>query len=145
MTTIAVLNESTVLKDADVQPVVAALQKQAHSDFCPAWDLALPTVVFVPQGQVPPAGAWQLLILDNSDQAGALGYHDLTAEGLPLGKVFAKDDIDAKTSWTNTASHELLEMLADPWLNFTAMVQTAQKSGRIYANWSVVKPCLSST
>ena len=30
------------------------------------------------------------MFLDNSDQAGALAYHDLTNEGLPLSKVFVK-------------------------------------------------------
>jgi len=50
------------------------------------------------------------VILDDSDQAGALGYHDLTSDGLPIGKVFAASDLKAGTSWTVTASHELLEM-----------------------------------
>jgi hypothetical protein len=31
-----------------------------------------------------------IAILDNADQANALGYHDITPDGLPLGKVFAK-------------------------------------------------------
>jgi hypothetical protein len=133
MITIAILNESTVLTDAQVQPVVAALQKQVTNDFCPAWGLAVPTLVFIPKGQAAPAGSWQLAVLDNSDQAGALGYHDVTAEDLPLGKVFAADDLKDGVSWSVTLSHELLEMLADPLINLTAVVQTAQKSGRIYA------------
>ena len=29
-----------------------------------------------------PAGSWWVVFLDNSDQAGALAYHDLTNEGL---------------------------------------------------------------
>lgn len=133
MVTIAILNESTVLKDAQIQPVVAALQKQVANDFCPAWNIAVPTLVFVPQGQPAPAGAWHLLILDNSDQAGALGYHDVTPEDQPLGKVFAKDDLDAGTSWSVTISHELLEMLADPLINLTSVVQKSARSGRVYA------------
>lgn len=133
MVTIAILNESTVLTDAQVQPVVAALQKQVTNDFCVAWGLAAPTLHFVPKGQIAPLGAWQLAVLDNSDQAGALGYHDVTAEDLPLGKVFAADDLKDGVSWSVTMSHELLEMLGDPLINLTAVVQTAQKSGRIYA------------
>ena len=34
---ISVINESTVLADADVVPVVAALQKQVTNDFRPVW------------------------------------------------------------------------------------------------------------
>jgi len=34
---ISVINESTVLTDADIVPVVAALQQQVTNDFRPAW------------------------------------------------------------------------------------------------------------
>ena len=131
--TIAVLNESTVLTDAQVEPVVAALQKQVVNDFCPAWRLQPPLLKFMPKGQAAPAGAWQLVLLDNSDQAGALGYHDVTAEDLPLGKAFVGDDIKDGVSWSVTLSHELLEMLGDPFINLVVPVQTTAKKGRIYA------------
>lgn len=73
------------------------------------------------------------MILDDSDQANALGYHDLTTEGLPIGKVFAASDLKAGTSWSVTASHELLEMLADPNINLTVFVQNANTTGTLYA------------
>jgi hypothetical protein len=72
------------------------------------------------------------VILDNSDQAGALGYHDVTKGGSPLGKVFAKTDLQYKEKWSVTASHELLEMLADPNINLTVFEQ-ATTGGRLYA------------
>jgi hypothetical protein len=56
-------------------------------------------------------------VLDNSDQAGALGYHDETPDGYPLGKVFAKTDRDNGYNPTVTFTHELFEMLADPDLS----------------------------
>ena len=68
-------------------------------------------LVFVPLGEKPPKGDWWVVILDDSDEGGALGYHDVTDEGLPLGKVFAGTDILYGISWTVTASHEILEML----------------------------------
>ena len=55
--------------------------------------------------------------MDDSDQAGALGYHDLTSAGLPMGKVFARTDLQNNLSWTVTVSHELLEILGDPMIN----------------------------
>src|SRR6266581_3514657 len=67
------------------------------------------------------------------DFAGALGYHDLTKQGLPLGKVFAGSDMKLGYNWTVTASHELLEMLADPDINLTAFVQDSDTSGILYA------------
>jgi hypothetical protein len=129
---VAITNASTVLTDNDVQPVVDALQRQVDNDFGPAWGIDA-KLEFVPQGSPPPAGRWLLVILDDADQAGALGYHDLTSEGLPLGKVFAATDLKYGSSWTVTASHELLEMLVDPNINLTVFVQTDSTAGRLYA------------
>jgi len=129
---ISVINESTILADKDVVPVVAALQKQVTNDFRPVWGTDAELTI-VAKGTTPPAGSWWLVLLDDSDQANALGYHDLTTEGLPIGKVFAASDLKAGTSWTVTASHELLEMLGDPNINLTVFVQNANTAGILYA------------
>jgi len=129
---ISVINESTVLTDAEVTPVVAALQKQVTNDFRPTWGTDA-ELTMVPKNTQPANGSWWLVILDDSDQAGALGYHDLTSEGLPLGKVFAASDLKAGTSWTVTASHELLEMLGDPNINLNVFVQNDNTTGTLYA------------
>jgi hypothetical protein len=129
---ISVINESTVVTDSEVIPVVAALQKQVSNDFRPAWGTGAELTIVAKNTQ-PPAGSWWLVILDDSDQAGALGYHDLTTDGLPMGKVFAASDLKAGTSWTVTASHELLEMLADPNINLTVFVQNENTAGILYA------------
>ncbi|TMC47830.1 MAG: hypothetical protein E6J14_14390 [Chloroflexi bacterium] len=128
---IAVVNASTVLEDRDVAAVVPALQKQVSRDFAPPWG-ADADLTFVPKDGTPAAGTWWLSVLDNSDQAGALGYHDLTNEGLPLGKIFALSDKQYGLQWTVTASHELLEMLADPDINQTVFVQNDATSGILY-------------
>jgi hypothetical protein len=129
---ISVINESTVLADSDVVPVIAALQKQVTNDFRPVWG-ADAELSIVSKGTQPPSGNWWLVLLDDSDQANALGYHDLTSEGLPIGKVFAASDLKAGTSWTVTASHELLEMLGDPNINLTVFVQNTNTAGILYA------------
>jgi hypothetical protein len=138
-TQISVINESTVLADADVIPVVAALQQQVTNDFRPIWGIDA-ELTMIAQNTQPPAGTWWLVILDDSDQAGALGYHDLTPDGLPIGKVFAASDLKAGTSWSVTASHELLEMLADPNINLTVFVQNADTAGTLYA-YEVADAC----
>src|SRR5277367_561310 len=129
---ISIINESTILSDSDVIPVVAALQKQVTNDFRPVWgvDAAL---TITAAGTQPPTGSWWLVLLDDSDQANALGYHDLTTEGLPIGKVFAASDFKAGTLWSVTASHELLEMLGDPNINLTVFVQNSNTAGTLYA------------
>lgn len=129
---IAIINEYDPVDDAEVAKAVAALQKQVSRDFAAAWG-ADAKLTIVKKGATPPAGAWWLIILDNSDQAGALGYHDLTSEGLPLGKVFAGTDKRYGEQWTVTASHELLEMLGDPDINLSVFVQADDKSGTLYA------------
>lgn len=129
---IAVINESTILADSDVAPVVAALQKQVSNDFRPFWGVDAELTI-VATGGNPPTGSWWLVLLDDSDQANALGYHDLTTEGLPMGKVFAASDLKAGTLWSVTASHELLEMLGDPNINLTVFVQNSNTAGVLYA------------
>ena len=113
MVVIGFANESTVLTDEQVQATMRCLQAQVTGDFYPAYGM-LATLVWIPKGKAPVPGQWQLVFADDSDQAGALGYHEVTANGDPIGFVFAKSDIQDGTSWTVTASHELLEMLGDP-------------------------------
>ncbi len=129
---ISVINASTVLTDNRVKPVVPALQTQVRRDFAPAWGIDA-DLAFVPRGTKPASDSWWLVILDDSDQGGALGYHDLTKSGLPLGKVFAGSDMKYGYHWTVTASHELLEMLADPDINLTVFVQPSAETGTLYA------------
>jgi hypothetical protein len=74
-----------------------------------------------------------VVVLDNTDQAGQLGYHDLTTTGKPLGKVFAATDHVYSHKWTVTASHELLEMLVDPWINTMVFWQPDAGTGLLCA------------
>ncbi len=132
MVQVAIVNGSSVVQDADVQDSVAALQIQVSRDFAPIWGRDA-QLAFSPRNTPVPGGTWELLIADNSDQAGDLGYHELTVNGDPLGKVFAQDDIANGNSWTVTASHELLEMLADPWINQCVQNNKPDGSIRFYA------------
>lgn len=129
---IDIINESTVVTDVQVRAAVAALQIQLDRDFAPSWFYSA-NLFFVPKGGAAAPGHWWLAILDNTDQAGALGYHDLTPAGLPLGKVFAKTDQQYHLNWTVTTSHELLEMMVDPYVNDVIFAQTTNTAGRIYA------------
>src|SRR5437867_6425341 len=62
-------------------------------------------------------GAWAMAFLDRADVANALGYHDLTPDGLPFSKVFVKTTLAAGQKVSVTACHELAEMLVDPAIN----------------------------
>jgi hypothetical protein len=64
-----------------------------------------------------PATSWWIVFLDNSDQAGALAYHDLTNTGLPISKVNVKTILADKASVSVVATHDMCEIAVDPWLN----------------------------
>ena len=73
---ISIINESTILADTEIVPVVAALQKQATNDFRPVWGTDAELTI-VPRGAQPPAGSWWLVLLDDSDQATVTLSHEL--------------------------------------------------------------------
>lgn len=135
---ISVINSCTVLSDAQINAAVKDIQTQITRDFAPVWGVTA-DLVFVPKKGAIDPNSWQVPILDTSDEAGALGYHDITANGMPLGKVFAKTDLLYGYSWSVTMSHEILEMLADPDCIRTVFVQTT-RGGKIYA-YEVCDPC----
>jgi hypothetical protein len=125
---IDIINASTVVSDTDVQKYTAALQKQVTRDWAPIWGVDA-SLHFVPKSQTPSPEHWQLAVLDTSDEADALGYHDITKSGLPLGKAFAKSDLLAGASVSVTISHELLEMLGDPDINLLAFIERGTHRG----------------
>ena len=125
---IAITNVSTCLSDGQVEAAIPALQRQVSLDFKAYWEVDC-ELTFLAKEEPLTEGWWQISVTDNPDQAGALGYHELTSHGTPLGKVFAALDLQSGGSWTVTLSHELLEMLADPWINWCAQ----GSDGKIYA------------
>lgn len=136
---ISVINKSTVLSDAEIKLALAALQIQLDRDFAPVWGLTA-SLQFLPATTPLPIHHWSVFIMDTSDQQGALGYHDLASTGLPIGKIFAKDDQKYGLSWTVTLSHEVLEMLADPWIANCSFAQDSNTTGVLYA-MEVCDPC----
>jgi len=130
-TLVAVKNLSTVVKDGELAKALPAFQKQVSQDFCGkgGWGIDA-TLELVAKQEKLPTGAWLLGVFDDADQAGALGYHDLTRYGQPLGKVFARATMEDHGKWTVTFTHELLEMLADPNINLCAFDEVAR---RLYA------------
>lgn len=119
---LAIVRETTALTDVLCEALVPALQTQISRDFAPHWQQDA-QVIFVPGGQMIPGGAWRVLLLDNSDQADDLGYHDTSGpKGEPQSKIFVRDILRDKLNWNVTVSHEALEMLADPWITRTIQV-----------------------
>ena len=117
MPNIVLINESAGVSDAEVQAMLPALAEQWNEDLRSVWGVEPATFAFVPNRERPAPRTWWVVFLDNSDQAGALAYHDLTNEGLPIAKVFVDAFLADNASVSVGASHEICEMAVDPWLN----------------------------
>ncbi len=52
---------------------------------------------------------------DPGDPIGAVGYHGLTPAGVPFAKVFASIGLKDQATNTVAITHEILEMLANPF------------------------------
>ncbi len=128
---VAVLNHGTTLTDDEVRTAVSALQTQVHRDFAPAWGIDA-ELTFIAKGSEPAHGSWWLVVQDESEYAGAVAYHTLTAEGLPQVKISVVNAKQANWEWTMAASHDLLEMLANPMLNLTVFVTENGTTGKLY-------------
>lgn len=104
------------LKGQPFASYVAALQAFVDSYYAPVWNTPCRLVA----ASVIPTDHWALVFANDADVANALGYHDVTAQGLPIGKVFVATTLKAGEDVSVTASHELAEMLVDPAINLCA-------------------------
>ncbi len=108
---VALVSDTPSVSFSDVSAVDAALQKQATRDFGPIWQVSATVSAFAALESVP-VDYWPVIVRANIDQPGAAGYHT-DDNGQPFSLVEADDQ------WPLTASHETLEMLADPFGNRT--------------------------
>jgi hypothetical protein len=130
MIQIAIVNHSTVVSDAELAAALPDFSAQINEDFGPVYAITASLRIMPKDGQLN-AGEWQMVVADTSDQANALGYHERTITGMPIGYCFAKSTIDDGGRWSTCFSHEMLEMLADPEINGLSLDGA---SGRAYAS-----------
>jgi len=148
---VALVNAS-YLSDKDVAEGLHALQKQVSEDFAPVWhvDAELHLVTrdeaFKPRR---PNDLWGLVLADEGllreklGPGNLRGYHDLTAQGLPLARVIV-NHIEPDQDWTFVASHELLEMLADPDCN-RSVFRHPDASTLVFYAQEITDPCAAYT
>jgi hypothetical protein len=85
--------------------VAAAIAKQVLRDFGPIWTVQATVDAFASLDDVP-LDYWPIIV--QRDVQGAAGYHE-DDNGQPFALV------EFEPEWSLTASHECLEMLADPF------------------------------
>jgi len=126
---IAILNQSSLVSDADAESMTEAVATQVRMDAAPLWDRAPAAVVFYTDPSAVPATAHGIAIVDTiQDQPqGVLGFHTEDKGGKLWGVVAAKPELDngAKVTtgdWSVSSilSHEVLEMYIDPNCNLWA-------------------------
>ncbi len=108
---VALVPDSPSVTLASVSAVAAAIQKQVTRDFDPLWEVNATVDAFEKLEDVP-VDYWPVIIKDDINEPGAAGYHT-DNNGQPYSLV------QADSGWELTASHEVLEMLADPFGNRT--------------------------
>lgn len=130
MRTICIFNESVrpEITRAALEEIAHALYRQAsehYAAFCE--DSAPSSIVVAMKSSEIPLDAALILLLDVADQESVLGYHYTLPNGQPIAKVFTKPIFEnggslskSSNSVSQTISHELLEMLGDPYANFWA-------------------------
>jgi hypothetical protein len=101
------VSESKKVHAADLTAVATSLQKQVTDDFGPIWSVQASVAAFERRQDIPD-DYWPITIRDDLDRPEAAGYHE-DELGQPGALVRWTGD------WSVTASHEMLEMLADPW------------------------------
>jgi hypothetical protein len=123
----AIVNESTQkeLDTVTVGNIAAAVQLQCQTDYAALWGADKGTRCYVvPSENAANPGDTLIVLLDNADQAGALGYHDVTPAGRPYARIFCETILANQGTTTQGAnsvsvcvSHEALETLGDAFCN----------------------------
>ena len=126
---IAILNQSTVVTNADVATMTGAIATQVQNDVAPIWDRAPAEVVFYADPTKVPATAYGVAVVDTiQDQPqGVLGFHTEAQAAQMWGVVAAQPELNnggqkltGDWSVSSTLSHEVLEMFVDPNCNLWA-------------------------
>jgi hypothetical protein len=104
---VGLVSETATVSFSELGRVSAALQKQAIRDLGPVWSIQATVDAFAKLEDVP-VGHWPIIIEDDINTPGAAGVHE-DDNGQPFALVAAG------SGWSLTASHELIEMLVDPF------------------------------
>jgi hypothetical protein len=131
---LALVADTEKITPSDLTKVAAALQKQATRDFGPLWDTQANVSGFAKLEDVP-TDYWPVIVSDDINTPGAAGVHE-DKNGQPFALVQFDD------AWSLTASHETLEMLADPFGNRVVAGKSPKHSqGRVNFLVEVCDPC----
>lgn len=113
---------TSLVPNATGEAWVKALQKQVDGDFSPVWNIG-DTLQYVgdSQTELPKPGDRIVRIVPSSSDAGTLGSHWLDGSR-PSGEVGAQTCVDDNVEISSCLSHEILELLLDPYATMAFQV-----------------------
>jgi len=123
--------------------LVAAIQQQLDLHFLPVWGHSAELYVAQSAGDIAQFD-YSCTVCNESDIPGDGGYHDVDSSGRPFAKVFPDTLARADMDFSVALSHEILEMVADPWGNSTVVYDCGDGTGAVY-KLEVCDPVQSST
>jgi hypothetical protein len=109
----ALIDVDGAIEPTRLREIAAAFERQANEHFAPKWGVTATVTAETQPGQHP------LRIEIYSDEHVPGGFHLGREDGEPWRPYAVVDRVSSREEreWTRIASHELLEMLADPWGN----------------------------
>jgi hypothetical protein len=109
------IRNASTMPDAAIADALPAFQAAVTEDFVPYWHVDA-ELVFVGHDAAPLDG-WRIVIVDSPACWFCAGFHHV-AKGVPRAEVGTSED----DGWQVTFTHELFEMLADPFINRGVLV-----------------------
>jgi hypothetical protein len=108
---IGIINNSRI-PDGYMERVIDAINVQLERDFFPIWHIQASV-------GLNDSNAWPILVTDNPTSVGTPGVH-YAYEGVPVGEVGVIGH-----DWTTVLSHEVLEMVVNPYSNRQVIIARA--------------------
>jgi hypothetical protein len=104
---IGIISQSTNLSNSELAAGASALGRQVARDLARHWQVSATISSFVKLEDLP-VGCWPIIVIDSKNKSNMEGYHT-DEHGQPFAIV------QYSPTWTLAASHEMIEMLIDPY------------------------------
>lgn len=139
------VNRSTAVRYDDFRNTVTALNYQAKNDFGPMWSIKA-SAIALPKNFIESLDKVDAIIyIEDKPKKddGTIGYHDRRLTGMPYGVVYHDISDKLGESFSTTASHELLELLLNPWIGSYEWGPHPE-TGRYVFHWREVCDCVQA-